>query len=103
MDPLLALDARLSALEGRVSDLEDGLERLRRLNRQTAQLATRLGRLLDHLGLAPVTEEEIDAAMGQESQPQRHRQDTGDATRGESVNRRDRTRIEAAPRSSPGW
>ena len=60
------LDSRLANAENRISRLEDIHQGLCKLRRSLAHSELTASRLREHLGLPPVTEEEIDAAMESE-------------------------------------
>jgi hypothetical protein len=64
MASLQTLERRLLALESRVSEIEGGYgETIYKLHRKVVKLDLGQDRILGHLGLEPVTEDEIDARI----------------------------------------
>lgn len=62
--PPTTVERRLTTVEHRLSDVEEGFgETLYRLQRGMVRANLILARVVDHLGLAGVTEEEIDAVL----------------------------------------
>lgn len=63
MASLQTLERRILALEARLADLEGGYgETLYRLHRASVRTDLRLSKVLEHLGIADVSEEEVDSA-----------------------------------------
>jgi hypothetical protein len=61
------LERRILALEARLADLEGGYgETLYKLHRASVKSDLRMGRVLAHLNIADVSDEEIDAALDEE-------------------------------------
>ena len=65
-ESLEALDQRLDAVERRTATLERRLVQLDLLPGDMAKTGLGLARLIDHLGLDPVTEADVDAALAAE-------------------------------------
>lgn len=64
---LRALEQRVRALEARIAEVEGGYgDTLYRLHRGSVRNELRMGRLLQHLNLDDVTEDEIDTALDEE-------------------------------------
>jgi hypothetical protein len=64
MASLQTLERRILALEARLADLEGGYgETLYRLHRASVRTDLRLSKVLEHLGIADVSEEEVDSAL----------------------------------------
>lgn len=62
------LQARIRALENRVSDLEDSaFDGHRRASRRLTRIELYLERLLSHFGIEDVTENEVDIAINDEA------------------------------------
>lgn len=67
MASLQTLERRILALEARLAEVEGGYgDTLYKLHRDSVGNRLGMHRILDHLQLARVTEEEIDAALDQE-------------------------------------
>jgi len=67
MASLQTLERRILALEARLAELEGGYgETLYQLHRSSIRTDLRLTKVLGHLGIVDVTDDEIDAAMDQE-------------------------------------
>jgi hypothetical protein len=61
------LERRILALEARIADLEGGYgETLYKLHRASVKSDLRMGRVLAHLSIADVSDDEIDAALDEE-------------------------------------
>jgi hypothetical protein len=61
------LERRIAALEARLADVEGGYgDTLYRLHRASVKADMRMGRILDHLKIADVRDDEVDAAIDQE-------------------------------------
>jgi hypothetical protein len=61
------LQRRIAALEARLADIEGGYgDTLYRLHRASVKSDLRLGRILDHLKIEDVSDDEVDAAIDQE-------------------------------------
>lgn len=64
MPSLHSLEARMRALEARLAEVEGGYgDTLYKLHRHAVRTDLQVGRVIDHLGLEPVTEEEVDRAI----------------------------------------
>ena len=64
---LRTLEARLRAVEARIAEIEGGYgETLYQLNRRATRTDLRLARMLDHLGVVDVTDDEVDAALDEQ-------------------------------------
>jgi hypothetical protein len=67
MASLQTLERRILALEARLADLEGGYgETLYRLHRASVRTDLRLSKVLGHLGIADVSEEEVDSALDEQ-------------------------------------
>jgi hypothetical protein len=67
MASLQTLERRILALEARLADLEGGYgETLYRLHRASVRTDLRLGKVLEHLGIADLSEEEVDSALDEQ-------------------------------------
>lgn len=67
MASIQTLERRIAALEARLADVEGGYgETLYRLHRRSVRTDLRLSKVLAHLDLPDVTEEEVDEAIEQE-------------------------------------
>jgi hypothetical protein len=67
MASLQTLERRILALEARLADLEGGYgETLYRLHRASVRTDLRLSKVLEHLGIADVSEEEVDSALDEQ-------------------------------------
>src|SRR5262245_50942067 len=61
------LQRPIAALEARLADIEGGYgDTLYRLQRASVKSDVRMGRILDHLKIADVTDDEVDAAIDHE-------------------------------------
>jgi hypothetical protein len=61
------LERRIAALEARLSDIEGGYgDTLYRLHRASVKSDLRMGKILDHLKITDVSDDEVDAAIDQE-------------------------------------
>jgi hypothetical protein len=61
------LERRIAALEARLADIEGGYgDTLYRLDRASVKSDLRMGRILDHLKITDVSDDEVDAAIDQE-------------------------------------
>jgi hypothetical protein len=61
------LERRIAALEARLADIEGGYgDTLYRLHRASVKAELRMGRVLDHLKIADVSDEEVGAAIDEE-------------------------------------
>jgi uncharacterized coiled-coil protein SlyX len=67
MASLQTLERRIQALEARLADVEGGFgETIYRLRRSTVRTDLRLTRVMDHLGIEDVSEEDVDAELDRE-------------------------------------
>jgi len=67
MASLQTLERRVLALEARLADLEGGYgETLYRLHRASVRTDLRLSKVLEHLGIAGVSEEDVDSALDEQ-------------------------------------
>ena len=67
MASIQTLERRIAALEARLADIEGGYgDTLYRLHRSSVKADLRMGRILDHLKIADVSDDEVDAAIDQE-------------------------------------
>jgi hypothetical protein len=61
------LERRIAALEARLADIEGGYgATLYRSHRASVKSDLRMGKILDHLKIADVSDDEVDAAIDQE-------------------------------------
>jgi hypothetical protein len=61
------LERRIAALEARLADIEGGYgDTLYRLRRESIKSDLRVARILDHLHIADVSEDDVDAILDQE-------------------------------------
>jgi hypothetical protein len=61
------LERRIAALEARLADIEGGYgDTLYRLHRASVKSDLRIGKILDHLKIADVSDDEVGAAIDQE-------------------------------------
>ena len=64
---LRTMEARLRAVEARLAEIEGGYgESLYQLHRRAVRTDLRLARVLDHLGVGDVTDDEVDAALDEQ-------------------------------------
>lgn len=64
MASLQTLERRIAALEARLADIEGGYgDTLYTLHRHAVGTDLILGRIAQHLGVTPATDDEIDAAL----------------------------------------
>lgn len=62
------LTRRIEALEARLAEIEGGYgATLYQLHRRAVRTDLSLGKMLDHLGLTPPTDDEVDAVLDQNS------------------------------------
>ncbi len=67
MASIQTLERRILALEARLADLEGGYgETLYKLHRASIKSDLRLGRVLDHLNIADVSDDDVDAVLDDE-------------------------------------
>ncbi len=67
MASIQTLERRILALEARLSDLEGGYgETLYKLHRASAKSDLRLGRVLAHLNITDVSDDDVDAVLDDE-------------------------------------
>jgi len=61
------LEQRIRTLEARLAEIEGGYgDTLYRLHRASVKADLRMGRLMDHLRVADVSDDEVDAVLDQE-------------------------------------
>lgn len=66
MTSLRTLELRVEALESRMSDVENAFATtVSQLQRNCVEVNLNLGRVLAHLGIDDVTEDEVDKALAQ--------------------------------------
>ncbi|MEU4807410.1 hypothetical protein [Actinosynnema sp. NPDC023587] len=67
MASLQTLERRILALEARLAEVEGGYgETIYQLHRSSVKTDLRLGKLLNHLSVTDVTDEEVDAVLEEE-------------------------------------
>lgn len=67
MASIQTLERRIAALEARLADIEGGYgDTLYRLHRASIKSDLRLGKILDHLHIDDVTEDDVDNVLEQE-------------------------------------
>ena len=67
MASLQTLERRIIALEARLAEVEGGYgETMYKLHRHAIRTDLNVGKILEHLGVASATDDEIDAAMDAE-------------------------------------
>ncbi len=67
MASIQTLELRIAALEARLADVEGGHgNTLYRLHRASVKADLRMGKVLDHLKIPDVSDDEVDAVIDQE-------------------------------------